>query len=87
MSGVADSAARERICLDTVISLPNVLVVGQLHVKSATDAQGYLMLEARSFIPVTAATIYDHSDSNTRLESPVVLVKKDAISSMSLTPH
>ena len=72
--------------MDAVILLPTVIVKGQLHPKLANDPQGYLTLEAGSFVPVTAATVYGHCDAEHELESPVVVVNKDTISSLSWTP-
>lgn len=77
-------AVRERRTRPCVLSLPTVLVTGQLHVKRASDAQRFLALEAEAFFPVTDATVMGDSPHIQTLQSPVVMVKRDAVTSLSL---
>lgn len=77
-------ATREKKTMQGVISLPTVIVKGEVHVKAASDAQGFLSIEAASFFPVTDATVLGYSSAAAPLNSTVVLVKKDAISSLAL---
>lgn len=67
-----------------VVSLPNAIVKGQVHAKSAVDAAGFLSLEAASFFPVTDATVLGHSPTSGAFESSVVAVNKAAVSSLTL---
>jgi hypothetical protein len=77
-------AARERRTRPCVVSLPTVIVTGQLHVKGASDAQRFLALEAESFFPITDATVLGDSPRIPAIQSPVVMVKRDAVTSLSL---
>ncbi len=78
-------ATREKKTMQGVISLPSVIVTGDVHVKAAADVPAFLSLEAGSFFPVTNASVLGHASAAAPLESPVVLVKSDAISSMALS--
>ena len=77
-------AARERRTRPCVLVLPTVIVTGQLHLKGASDAQRFLALEAGSFFPVTDATVKGDMPHTESLRSPVVMVKRDAVISLSL---
>ena len=77
-------ATLEKRSVPGVISLANVIVKGQVHVKSATDETGFLSLEAAGFFPVTDATVLGHSPANAARKSPVVVVNKAAVSSLAL---
>lgn len=76
-------ATLERRTYSVSVMLPSGLVEGCLHVKSAKDPQSFLAVEAAPFVPVTKATVYDLASSAQRLESPVVLIKKATISSLT----
>ena len=78
-------ATREKRTMQGVISLPSVIVKGDVHVKAATDVPAFLSIAAGSFFPVTNATVLGHASAAVPLESPVVLVKSAAISSMALS--
>jgi hypothetical protein len=77
-------AAQERRTHTAVISLPTVVVKGELHVKSAADPQGFLSIQAGSFIPVTDATVFGHAPDTAPIISSVVLINKDAITSLAI---
>ncbi len=76
-------ATLERRTVDTILSMTHGLVKGQLHVKQAKDAASFLSLEAAGFIPVTRATITGFATDAKSLESPFVVVNKNAISSIA----
>ncbi len=76
-------ASLARKTLDVVITLPTIVVEGRIHTKAATDPQSYLSLEAATFFPLTTARIQDDACEGGWLESPVVLVNKGALSSIS----
>ena len=77
-------ATLERKTLSAVVALPTVLVKGHVHVKSAADPQGFFALEAGIFFPVTSATVLGRSAAAAPLPGSVVMVKKDAVTSLSL---
>jgi hypothetical protein len=77
-------AARERRTRPSVLVLPTVIVTGQLHMKAASDAQRFLALEASSFFPVTDATVTGDMPHTESRQSPVVMVKRDAVISLSM---
>jgi len=76
-------AAQAKRILQAVITLPTAMVTGLVHMKSANDAHGFLSIEAASFIPVTNAQLIG-SPGAAAVESPVAMVKKDAITSFAL---
>lgn len=76
-------ASLARKTVDVVVTLPTVVVEGRIHTKSASDAQAYLSLEAGAFFPLTAARIQDDACEDGWLDSPVVLVNKALLSSIS----
>ena len=78
------AAQEKKKTMQAVVSLPTIIVKGEIHVKAAKDTQGFLSIEAASFIPVTNATVLGYSPTSVPMDSPVVLVKKDAISSLAL---
>jgi hypothetical protein len=77
-------ATQEKRTVQAVMSLPTVIVKGDLHLKSASDAHGFLSVEAGSFFPVTNAVVFGYTAAVKDVQSPVVLVKKDAICSLTL---
>ncbi len=82
--GRAFFAAREKKTVNGVISLPNAIVQGEIHIKSTTDATAFLSIEATSFFAVTDATVLGISNTDAPLASHVVLVKKDAITTLTM---
>ena len=76
-------ASLARKTIDVVVTLPTILVEGRIHTKTAHDAQAYLSLEAGFFFPLTAAKIQDDACEGGWLESPVVLINKEVLSSIS----
>jgi hypothetical protein len=76
-------ASLARKTIDAVVTLPTILVEGRIHTKMANDPQAYLSLEAGAFFPLTAAKIQDDACEGGWLESPVILVNKEALSSIS----
>jgi hypothetical protein len=76
-------ASLARKTIDVVVSLPTVVVEGRIHTKMANDAQAYLSLEAGAFFPLTAARIQDDACEGGWLESPVVLINKEMLTSIS----
>jgi hypothetical protein len=75
-------ATQERKTLDSLITLPTMLIEGRIHLKTAADPQSFLSIEAGTFFPVTNATIH-YSASSEPTDSPVVLINKEAVSSLS----
>lgn len=78
-------ASLARKTLDAVLTLPTVLVQGRVHTKSASDPQGFLTLEAGTFFPLTNVKIQDDACEGGWQESPVVLVNKEMVASLSFT--
>ncbi|MHB8969567.1 MAG: hypothetical protein ACYC3X_05885 [Pirellulaceae bacterium] len=76
-------ATLARKTTNVFITLPTIIVEGRIHNKHASDYQTYLSLEATAFFPVTAATVRGPMGIGNRLESPVVLVHKDRVSTIS----
>ncbi len=76
-------ASLARKTIDVVVTLPTILVEGRIHTKTANDPQAYLSLEAGLFFPLTAAKIQDDACEGGWLESPVVLINKEMLSSIS----
>jgi len=79
-------ASLARTTIDVVLSLPTVVVEGRIHAKAAKaaqDPQTYLSLEAAAFFPLTEARILGDACSDGRQENSVILVNKEAISSIS----
>jgi hypothetical protein len=76
-------ASLARKTVDVVVALPTILVAGRIHTKTASDAQGYLSLEAGAFFPLTAARIQDDACEGGWQECPVVLVNKAVLCSIA----
>jgi len=76
-------ASLARKTIDVVVTLPTILVEGRIHTKMANDAQKYLSLEAGAFFPLTAAKIQDDACEGGWQECPVILINKEALSSIS----
>lgn len=79
-------AAQDKKTTSSVVSLPSVIVKGQIHLREATNARGFLSIQAASFFPITEATVVGQAYADTPLKSRVVLVRKDAVSSVALLP-
>jgi hypothetical protein len=78
-------ASMARKTMEVIVTLPTIMVEGRIHTKTASDLQAYLSLEAGIFFPVTAAKIRGQMRTGNLLESPVVLVNKDRVSTISPT--
>lgn len=76
-------ASLARKTIDVVLTLPTLLVEGRIHAKAAQDPQAYLSLEAGAFFPLTGARIQDDACEDGWQENSVILINKEAISSIS----
>ncbi len=79
-------AAQARKTIDIVLTLPTILVEGRIHVKAAQDPQAYLTLEAGTFFPVTSARFCEDAGDATSHVHAVILINKNAVSSLAFQP-
>jgi hypothetical protein len=76
-------ASLSRKTVNVVLTMPTTIVEGRIHVKAASDPQGYWSLEAGTFFPITTGTIRDANGTAEPRSMSVILVNKDVASSFA----
>lgn len=79
-------ASRSTNAVPALVTLPNVIVRGLIHMKSAKDVPGFFSFDAGTFFPITNATVLGHCSVAQPIEHAVAMVRKDAVSSIALLP-